>query len=91
MQPFARYYSDLLQFLTASHRVIPFAYDWRLDPRIEADRLAARIKDELPAAREQRQPLRILAHSMGGLVARAMIARTPTCGRTCSPYQARGS
>jgi pimeloyl-ACP methyl ester carboxylesterase/tetratricopeptide (TPR) repeat protein len=77
LQPFARYYGDLLQFLATSHRVIPFAYDWRLDPRTEADRLAARIKEELPAAREQRQPIRILAHSMGGLVARTMIARHP--------------
>jgi tetratricopeptide (TPR) repeat protein len=75
LQPFARYYGDLLQFLAASHRVIPFPYDWRLDPRIEADRLAASIKEQLPAAREQRQPIRILAHSMGGLVARTMIAR----------------
>jgi len=75
LQPFARYYGDLLQFLAASHRVIPFAYDWRLDPRTEGDRLAARIKQELPVAREQRQPIRILAHSMGGLLARTMIAR----------------
>ena len=77
LQPFARYYGDLLRFLTTSHRVIPFAYDWRIDPRIEADRLAGRIKEELPAAREQRQPIRILAHSMGGLIARTMIARHP--------------
>ncbi len=77
LQPFARYYGDLLQFLATSHRVIPFAYDWRLDPRTEADRLAARIKEELPGAREQRQPIRILAHSMGGLLARTMIARHP--------------
>ena len=75
LQPFARYYGDLLQFLAASHHVIPFPYDWRVDPRTEADRLAARIKAELPAARAQRQPIRILAHSMGGLVARTMIAR----------------
>jgi CHAT domain/Lecithin:cholesterol acyltransferase len=75
LQPFARYYGDLLQFLAATHRVIPFPYDWRIDPRVEANRLAARIKEELPAAREQRQPIRILAHSMGGLVARTMIAR----------------
>ena len=77
LQPFARYYGDLLRFLTTSHRVIPFAYDWRIDPRIEADRLAGRIKEELPVAREQRQPIRILAHSMGGLIARTMIARHP--------------
>ena len=32
LQPFARYYGDLLQFLTTSHRVIPFAYDWRTGP-----------------------------------------------------------
>jgi len=75
LQPFARYYGDLLEFLAASHRVVPFPYDWRLDPRVEADRLAARIKQELPAVREQRQPIRILAHSMGGLIARTMIAR----------------
>lgn len=75
VEPFARYYGDLIRYLASSHRVIPFAYDWRINPVREADRLADHIRQELPAAQSQRLPVRILAHSMGGLVARTMISR----------------
>ncbi|HKZ72858.1 MAG TPA: CHAT domain-containing protein [Steroidobacteraceae bacterium] len=76
--PMANAYGDLIEHLAGSHRVIPFPYDWRIDPRMEADRLARRITQELPAAKLAKLPIRILAHSMGGLVSRAMIARHPS-------------
>lgn len=90
VEPFARFYGDLLRFLAATHRVIPFPYDWRLDPSIEAQRLSDLIEKELDAAEKSGQPVRIMAHSMGGLVTRAMIANHPrTWRRMCMHPGAR--
>ena len=72
---FSRYYGALVEFLAATHKVVPFPFDWRLPVEREADRLAAAVRSELEDSRKSNQPVRILAHSMGGLVARAMIAR----------------
>ena len=72
---YARFYGELIKFLGGSHKVVEFAFDWRLPIEQEADRLALRVKTELHEAQANNQPVRILAHSMGGLVARAMIAR----------------
>ena len=74
-QPIARYYGELIEFLAQTHKVIPFAYDWRLPVEQEADRLAQELRREFEQARQQKQPVRVLAHSMGGLVTRTMIAR----------------
>ncbi len=52
--------------------VRPFYYDWRIDLRQEADRLADCIRRWFP-----NQPVHLVAHSMGGLISRAMIARHP--------------
>lgn len=76
-QPVVRYYGDLSLFLGNSHKVIDFAFDWRLPPDVEAKRLANSIAAELAAAENAGQPVRILAHSMGGLIARTMIANHP--------------
>jgi pimeloyl-ACP methyl ester carboxylesterase/tetratricopeptide (TPR) repeat protein len=76
-QPVVRYYGDLSLFLANSHKVIDFAYDWRLPPELEAKRLANAVAAELAAAENAGQPVRILAHSMGGLIARTMIANHP--------------
>ncbi len=69
-------YGDLIEYLSGSHRVIPCPYDWRKPIQDEAaDALAAVARlalDEHPS-----QPIRLLAHSMGGLVVRGMIARHP--------------
>ena len=46
-RPIPAYYGDLMDFLSSSHHVIPFAFDWRLPIEEEADRLASRIKGEL--------------------------------------------
>jgi len=74
-QPFPRYYGDLIQYLATTHKVIPFPFDWRLKIEDEADRLAAAMRNQYELAKPHGKPVRILAHSMGGLVARAMIAR----------------
>jgi len=74
---YASYYGELIEFLGESHKVIEFPFDWRLPVEQEADRLALRVQTELHEAQANDQPVRILAHSMGGLVARAMIARQP--------------
>ncbi len=75
LRPFARYYGELIEYLTGTHKVVPFPFDWRLPIEAEADRLAGSMAAAADEARRQRQPLRILAHSMGGLIARTMIAR----------------
>ncbi|MBP1686497.1 MAG: hypothetical protein H6Q33_2640 [Deltaproteobacteria bacterium] len=72
---FASAYGDLVDFLVSSHRVVPFPYDWRLRLEDEADRLAITVQRELHEAQQHNQPVRFLAHSMGGLLARTMIAR----------------
>ncbi len=70
----ARSYARLSQYLAASHDVLEFPYDWRRTVAESADALARAVDDAL---RDTRQPIRILAHSMGGLVARTMIAKYP--------------
>ena len=66
-------YADLIEYLADSHEVAPFPYDWRKPVRDEAHRLADAVAAKLDSAERANQPVRILAHSMGGLVARAMI------------------
>jgi CHAT domain-containing protein len=73
--PFPSYYGDLIDFLGTRNKVIPFAYDWRLGPEQEADRLALEVRAKIEEAKRDKMPVRILAHSMGGLVVRAMIGR----------------
>lgn len=68
------FYGPLLEFLARSHRVEIFPYDWRMSVREAADRLADRLEALLPLAERTNQPVHLVAHSMGGLVVRAMIA-----------------
>ncbi|HET9535422.1 MAG TPA: CHAT domain-containing protein, partial [Mesorhizobium sp.] len=65
-------YEEICKFLGDSNRVETFAYDWRDSVNTQADELARKISLEL---KNHKNPVRILAHSMGGLVARACIAR----------------
>jgi pimeloyl-ACP methyl ester carboxylesterase/tetratricopeptide (TPR) repeat protein len=77
LQPVGDFYGDLMIYLSRSHRVEPFAYDWRLSITQAADGLAARITEVLPWCEQNKKPMRFLAHSMGGLVVRAFIAKYP--------------
>ena len=66
------YYDDLATFFFDDHDVIPFAFDWRRPMEDEAKRLADAVDAALDARKTSKQPVRIIAHSMGGLVARTM-------------------
>ena len=63
-------YGDLADFLAGSHEVLPFPYDWRLSLRTEGKRLAGFMDQVLKAAAKNDRPVRIVAHSMGGLLVR---------------------
>lgn len=72
---FAHSYGSLVAYLRCTHRVVPFAYDWRQPLDVLADRLARALRQQLDATRSSLQPVRVLAHSMGGLVVRALVHR----------------
>lgn len=72
--PLSRTYGRLIDHLGATHRVVPFAYDWRISLEQEAGRIAQRLLVELERCERENQPIRILAHSMGGLLVRALLA-----------------
>ncbi|MCS6948265.1 MAG: hypothetical protein NZM12_11670 [Steroidobacteraceae bacterium] len=57
----------LLRLLAAGFDTRTYPYDWRLDVRVSASRFAA-------ALRAVARPAAIVAHSLGGLVARAALA-----------------
>ncbi|KQP23040.1 CHAT domain-containing protein [Pseudorhodoferax sp. Leaf267] len=67
---FAMFYGKLCADLAKSHRVECFAYDWRQPLDVLAERFGAMLDGLL---RQTQQPIRLLAHSMGGLVVRATI------------------
>ena len=58
----------MCKFLGDKNRVETFAYDWRDSIKTQANELARKISKELTS---HKNPVRVLAHSMGGLVARA--------------------
>lgn len=73
---------DLARYLSRSHKVIPFDYDWRLSILEQGHATAARklgnlVEKELDRTENIGQPIRFLAHSMGGLVVRAMFQNRP--------------
>ena len=76
-EPIDDYYGGFMIYLSRTHEVAPFAYDWRLSILKNAEALARAIEEKLPACEAARQPIRLIAHSMGGLVARALIAQHP--------------
>jgi hypothetical protein len=85
-------YGSLCTYLATTHEVVPFPYDWRLSIADSAEALRLALEDKLLQTEAQEQPIRLLAHSMGGLVVRAMLA-TPegkqTWSRICKHPGAR--
>lgn len=67
---FSMFYGKLCEHLARSHRVEPFAYDWRQPLDVLGERLGEFLSRIL---KQTDQPVRLLAHSMGGLVVRACI------------------
>lgn len=68
------FYGPLIEFMARSHRVEIFPYDWRNSVRDAAERLAESLERWVPEAERTGQPVHLIAHSMGGLVVRSMIA-----------------
>ena len=75
--PLDRVYDDLGDFLSSSHEVIEFGFDWRRPIEDEARRLAAAVTMALDARAATGTPVRLLAHSMGGVLARTMQLEQP--------------
>jgi CHAT domain-containing protein len=69
-----QFYGPLMEFLARTHQVELFPYDWRQSVRQAAAHLADKLEPLVAQAERSGQPLRLVAHSMGGLVVRAMIA-----------------
>lgn len=66
-----RNYEKLAKYLAQTHEVRPFAYDWRQSIARSAELFwDTTLKGALADAKKRGKPLRIVAHSMGGLVAR---------------------
>ncbi|MCK6395901.1 CHAT domain-containing protein [Zoogloea sp.] len=72
-------YGELADWLDGSHRVVRFDYDWRQPILALGQRLATTLREALVS--HPNQPVRILAHSMGGLVTRAAFAADSTLWR----------
>ena len=70
-------YDELAAYLAQSHEVIEFSYDWRRPIEDEARRLASVAEAALAARAQSSQPVRFVAHSMGGLVVRSMALQAP--------------
>ncbi|HJV92695.1 MAG TPA: CHAT domain-containing protein, partial [Azonexus sp.] len=70
-----RIYGDLADYLGETHDVVRCPYDWRQPVGLCADALHERIASALHD--NPGQPIRLLAHSMGGLVARCLMQKYP--------------
>jgi CHAT domain-containing protein len=70
---FTLFYGELCKSLIGSHRVVRFAYDWRRPLQETTVELAICLKALLQETAASGQPVRLLAHGMGGLVVRALV------------------
>ncbi|HEU5458996.1 MAG TPA: CHAT domain-containing protein [Pyrinomonadaceae bacterium] len=66
-----RYYGEMLLALAENWNVKDFSFDWRKDLELAADSLNVKIGTWF----NQDEPVHIVAHSMGGLVARTFIKK----------------
>jgi pimeloyl-ACP methyl ester carboxylesterase len=73
---FMRYYASQLVNLSRQWNVRPFFFDWRRDIRLAARDLAAKVNSWFPPGAK----VHLVAHSMGGLVARSYAAQFPNWG-----------
>lgn len=69
--PLDDYYGELAEFLSDTHHVVPYAFDWRLSLDEAAKALGEKVRAALKVNAER--PVCFLAHSMGGLVVRALM------------------
>jgi hypothetical protein len=72
-----RQYGELILSLSRNWNVRTFAFDWRKDLHLAAVELESQIERWFGG-----EPVHIVAHEMGGLVARAFIAKYPERWKT---------
>lgn len=72
-------YGKFVTEFNTDHDIYCYPYDWRLSLKEAAAELASQIEAVIKpsTAEATNQPLRIVAHSMGGLVARYLFASRP--------------
>ena len=70
--PLDAYYGDLARALVGDFDVHPMGYDWRRAISDSADDLAARIEKDV-LDRNPARPVHLVCHSMGGVIAAAML------------------
>ena len=80
-----RYYAKAVLSLRARWNVEPYTYDWRRDIDEASDGLAELIRRRFPNL-----PVHLVAHSMGGLVARNFILRHPQLWETMRDAEMQG-
>ena len=81
-----RYYGELLLALAENWKVKDFFFDWRKDLDLAADSLNTMLGTWF----ENEAPVHIVAHSMGGLVARTFIKKYPKRWRTMWDQAGKG-
>ena len=74
-------YGGLAAALAAGHELVELAYDWRRPIEEGAARLADAVGDALDRRAQTGTPVRIVAHSSGGLLVRAMQWVSPAIWR----------
>lgn len=79
-------YKRLVEQLSRSYHVEPFAYDWRQSVKQAGEKLGKEVQESLS---RNNKPVYLLAHSMGGLVARSMIVARPDLWREIGRRQGR--
>ena len=81
-----RYYAEQLLYLSRNWRVRGFWYDWRKDLNLSAELLKMQITSWF----NDDEPVHLVAHSMGGLVARTFIKNYPDRWKTMWDEQGKG-
>ncbi|RYF86741.1 MAG: hypothetical protein EON98_02730 [Chitinophagaceae bacterium] len=66
-------YKKLVQFLSDTYDVVTFPFDWRL----QLNETARNLKNEVERLLEYKQPIKIIGHSMGGVLVRDFIITYP--------------
>lgn len=89
-------YKRLHDRLALEFEVVAFPYDWRRSVNEAAALLAEKVEKLLRDPQRKDLPVSLLAHSMGGLVARALITRhekvwKDLCARTAAPLVMLGT
>jgi pimeloyl-ACP methyl ester carboxylesterase/tetratricopeptide (TPR) repeat protein len=75
-------YGDFVDFLGESHETLVFPFDWRRSLREEGARFALFMANVVGIAEKQKRPVRVVAHSMGGLLTRMAAVLTAEEGGT---------